>query len=223
VALDAAGPAFEHWSARPVAERANVLRKVADLYEDNIAELTAITTREAGKTLPDGISEVREAVDFLRYYANEAERLEDEQPGQPRGIFVCISPWNFPLAIFTGQIAAALAAGNAVLAKPAEQTPATIMMWAEMIAGILPDGVLNIVNGFGLEAGKPLASSSRIAKVAFTGETTTGRVPAGSVVVAGSLPAADGSHSLNAAIIVKQVDEKTRSRTSVNELLRAAE
>ena len=172
VALDAAGPAFEHWSARPVAERANMLRKVADLYEDNIAELTAITTREAGKTLPDGISEVREAVDFLRYYANEAERLEDEQPGQPRGIFVCISPWNFPLAIFTGQIAAALAAGNAVLAKPAEQTPLIAARAVQLMreAG-LPEAALQLLPGDGPTVGGPLTSDPRIAGVCFTGST----------------------------------------------------
>ena len=106
------------WSARPAAERAAALRRAADLYEENAAELTALATREAGKTLPDAIAEVREAVDFLRYYADQAEAATGA-----RGVMVCISPWNFPLAIFTGQVAACLGAGNAVIAKPAEQTP----------------------------------------------------------------------------------------------------
>ncbi len=104
---------------RPAAERAAALRRAADLYEENAAELTALATREAGKTLLDATAEIREAVDFLRYYADRAETAT----GSPRGVMVCISPWNFPLAIFTGQVAACLGAGNAVIAKPAEQTP----------------------------------------------------------------------------------------------------
>jgi RHH-type proline utilization regulon transcriptional repressor/proline dehydrogenase/delta 1-pyrroline-5-carboxylate dehydrogenase len=176
-ALDNAEKAYESWAATPVAERAEILRKVADLYEDNIAELTAITTREAGKTLLDGIAEVREAVDFLRYYANEAERLEDEDPGTARGIFVCISPWNFPLAIFTGQIAAALVAGNAVLAKPAEQTPIiaarAVVLMRE--AG-LPDGALQLLPGDGPNVGGPLTSDPRIAGVCFTGSTEVAQI-----------------------------------------------
>ncbi|SIT02263.1 L-proline dehydrogenase /delta-1-pyrroline-5-carboxylate dehydrogenase [Roseivivax lentus] len=176
-ALDAAGPGFEEWSARPVSERADILRKVADLYEENIAELCAITTREAGKTLLDGIAEVREAVDFLRFYANEAERLEEEEPGQARGIFVCISPWNFPLAIFTGQIAAALAAGNAVLAKPAEQTPMIAARAVQMMreAG-LPEGALQLLPGDGPTVGGPLTSDPRIAGVCFTGSTEVAQI-----------------------------------------------
>jgi RHH-type transcriptional regulator, proline utilization regulon repressor / proline dehydrogenase / delta 1-pyrroline-5-carboxylate dehydrogenase len=171
-AIKAAEGGFRDWSARPVAERANVLRKVADMYEDNIAELTSITTREAGKTILDGIAEVREAVDFLRYYANEAERLDEEEPGGPRGIFVCISPWNFPLAIFTGQIAAALAVGNAVLAKPAEQTPMIAARAVQMMreAG-LPEAALQLLPGDGPTVGGPLTSDARIAGVCFTGST----------------------------------------------------
>uniref|UniRef100_UPI0035663348 bifunctional proline dehydrogenase/L-glutamate gamma-semialdehyde dehydrogenase PutA n=1 Tax=Puniceibacterium confluentis TaxID=1958944 RepID=UPI0035663348 len=176
-ALDAAPAGFAHWSAVPVGERANVLRRVADLYEDNIAELTAIATREAGKTLLDGIAEVREAVDFLRYYANEAERLEDEDPGTPRGVFVCISPWNFPLAIFTGQIAAALAAGNAVLAKPAEQTPMIAARAVQLMrdAG-LPEAALQLLPGDGPTVGGPLTSSPAIAGVCFTGSTEVAQI-----------------------------------------------
>ncbi len=176
-ALDNAEKAYESWSTTPVAERAEILRKVADLYEANTAELTAITTREAGKTLLDGIAEVREAVDFLRYYANEAERLDEEDPGQARGIFVCISPWNFPLAIFTGQIAAALVAGNAVLAKPAEQTPIIAARAVEMMreAG-LPDGALQLLPGDGPTVGGPLTSDPRIAGVCFTGSTEVAQI-----------------------------------------------
>jgi RHH-type proline utilization regulon transcriptional repressor/proline dehydrogenase/delta 1-pyrroline-5-carboxylate dehydrogenase len=176
-ALDAAQGGFEEWSAVPVARRAEILRKVADLYEENVAELTAITTREAGKTVLDGIAEVREAVDFLRFYADEAERLEDEAPAAPCGIFVCISPWNFPLAIFSGQIAAALAAGNAVLAKPAEQTPVIAARAVALMreAG-LPDAALQLLPGDGPTVGGPLTSDPRIAGVCFTGSTEVAQI-----------------------------------------------
>ncbi|WP_254275238.1 bifunctional proline dehydrogenase/L-glutamate gamma-semialdehyde dehydrogenase PutA [Halomonas sp. 3H] len=176
-ALDAAEEGFRDWSARPAAERAEVLRRTADLYEKHIAELTVITTREAGKMMFDGIAEVREAVDFLRYYANEGERLEAEEPGSARGIFVCISPWNFPLAIFTGQIAAALAAGNAVLAKPAEQTPLIAARAIELMreAG-LPEAALQLLPGDGPTVGGPLTSDPRIAGVCFTGSTPVAQI-----------------------------------------------
>ncbi len=176
-ALEAAESGFRQWSDHPVAERAEVLRRLADLYEENVAELTAITTREAGKTLLDGIAEVREAVDFLRYYANEAERLDEEEPGEPRGVFVCISPWNFPLAIFTGQIAAALAAGNAVLAKPAEQTPIIAARAVRLMreAG-LPEAALQLLPGDGPTVGGPLTGDPRIAGVCFTGSTEVAQI-----------------------------------------------
>ncbi|APE30817.1 bifunctional proline dehydrogenase/L-glutamate gamma-semialdehyde dehydrogenase [Halomonas aestuarii] len=176
-ALDAAEDGFSDWSSRPVAERAEVLRRTADLYEEHIAELTVITTREAGKMIFDGIAEVREAVDFLRYYANECERLEAEDPGSARGIFVCISPWNFPLAIFTGQIAAALGAGNAVLAKPAEQTPMIAARAVELMreAG-LPEAALQLLPGDGPTVGGPLTSDPRIAGVCFTGSTEVAQI-----------------------------------------------
>ncbi len=176
-ALDAAPAAYKAWAAQPVAERARILRKAADLYEDHIGELTVITTREAGKTVLDGIAEVREAVDFLRYYADEAERLEEEEPGHARGVFVCISPWNFPLAIFSGQIAAALAAGNAVLAKPAEQTPLVAARAVELLreAGV-PEGALQLLPGDGPTVGGPLTSDPRIAGVCFTGSTEVAQI-----------------------------------------------
>ncbi|MDI5986529.1 bifunctional proline dehydrogenase/L-glutamate gamma-semialdehyde dehydrogenase PutA [Halomonas sp. M4R5S39] len=176
-ALDAAQDGFRDWSARPVAERAEVLRRTADLYEEHIAELSVIATREAGKMILDGIAEVREAVDFLRFYANEGERLETEEPGSARGVFVCISPWNFPLAIFTGQIAAALAAGNAVLAKPAEQTPLIAARGVELMreAG-LPEAALQLLPGDGPTVGGPLTSDPRIAGVCFTGSTEVAQI-----------------------------------------------
>jgi len=176
-ALDAAEGGFREWSAWPVGERADVLRRAADLYEDNVAELTAITTREAGKMVLDGIAEVREAVDFLRYYADEAERLDDESPGMPCGVFVCISPWNFPLAIFSGQIAAALAAGNAVIAKPAEQTPVIAARAVALMreAG-LPTAALQLLPGDGPTVGGPLTADPRIAGVCFTGSTEVAQI-----------------------------------------------
>ncbi|WP_416138550.1 bifunctional proline dehydrogenase/L-glutamate gamma-semialdehyde dehydrogenase PutA [Halomonas sp. HK25] len=176
-ALDAAEDGYRDWSARSAAGRAEVLRRTADLYEEHIAELTVIATREAGKMMFDGIAEVREAVDFLRYYANEGERLEAEEPGSARGIFVCISPWNFPLAIFTGQIAAALAAGNAVLAKPAEQTPLIAARAVELMreAG-LPEAALQLLPGDGPTVGGPLTSDPRIAGVCFTGSTPVAQI-----------------------------------------------
>jgi RHH-type proline utilization regulon transcriptional repressor/proline dehydrogenase/delta 1-pyrroline-5-carboxylate dehydrogenase len=176
-ALDAAGPGFDAWSAVPAADRAAALRRAADLYEDNVAELTVIAAFEAGKTLSDGIAEVREAVDFLRFYANEAERLEIEDPADPLGIFVCISPWNFPLAIFSGQIAAALAAGNAVIAKPAEQTPLIAARATALLhdAGI-PVAAVQLLPGDGPTVGGPLTSDPRIAGVCFTGSTEVAQI-----------------------------------------------
>ncbi|MEM8820856.1 MAG: bifunctional proline dehydrogenase/L-glutamate gamma-semialdehyde dehydrogenase PutA [Pseudomonadota bacterium] len=162
----------------PVAERAAALRRAADLYEAHAPELFALCTREAGKTQPDAVAELREAVDFLRYYANEAERLAVEAPElQPRGLIVCISPWNFPLAIFTGQIAATLAAGNAVIAKPAEQTA---LIAARAVALMHEAGVgeatLQLLPGDGPTVGAPLTADPRIAGVAFTGSTDTAKL-----------------------------------------------
>ncbi|MCB9968239.1 MAG: bifunctional proline dehydrogenase/L-glutamate gamma-semialdehyde dehydrogenase PutA [Geminicoccaceae bacterium] len=176
-ALDAAQRGFGDWAQTPVAIRSATLRRIADLYEENFAELCAIAAREAGKILLDGVAEVREAVDFLRYYAAEAERLEDEEPGKARGVFVCISPWNFPLAIFTGQIAAALAAGNAVVAKPAEQTPLIATRAAELFreAGV-PKAVFQLLPGDGPSVGALLTSDPRIAGVCFTGSTRTAQM-----------------------------------------------
>jgi len=182
-AIAAAREGWAAWRDTPVKERAAALRRAADAYEDNVAELVALDCREAGKTLADGISEVREAADFLRYYATEAERLAgDGAPGSPsdgaleaRGVLACISPWNFPLAIFTGQIAGALAAGNAVLAKPAEQTPLIAARGTELLhAAGIPATALQLLPGDG-RIGARLASDPRIDGVCFTGSTEVAR------------------------------------------------
>jgi RHH-type proline utilization regulon transcriptional repressor/proline dehydrogenase/delta 1-pyrroline-5-carboxylate dehydrogenase len=163
------------WAATPVAERAAILRKAADLYEQNAVEFFALATREAGKTLSDGIAEVREAVDFLRYYAAEAPNAETGT--EARGAIACISPWNFPLAIFTGQVAAALVTGNTVLAKPAEQTPLIAARAVALLheAGI-PKDVLQLLPGDGPSVGAPLTSDPRIAGVCFTGSTEVAKM-----------------------------------------------
>ncbi|MFO1210591.1 MAG: bifunctional proline dehydrogenase/L-glutamate gamma-semialdehyde dehydrogenase PutA [Amaricoccus sp.] len=167
-ALAAAPGGFRAWSAVPAAERAAILRGAADRYERRAAELVALAQREAGKTLADAISEVREAVDFLRYYADAAEAAQ----GEPRGVFVCISPWNFPLAIFTGQVAACLGAGNAVIAKPAEQTPLIAALAVVLLqeAGV-PRAALQLLPGDGEGVGAPLTAAPGIAGVCFTGST----------------------------------------------------
>ena len=163
------------WARTPVKERAAILRSIADLYENNACEFFALATREAGKSLLDGVAEVREAVDFLRYYANEAEAAEKDT--NARGVIVCVSPWNFPLAIFTGQIAAALVTGNAVIAKPAEQTPLIASRAVELMheAGI-PADVLQLLPGDGPTVGAPLTADPRIAGVCFTGSTEVAKL-----------------------------------------------
>jgi RHH-type transcriptional regulator, proline utilization regulon repressor / proline dehydrogenase / delta 1-pyrroline-5-carboxylate dehydrogenase len=188
-AIATALAAFEAWNGRGGAARGAILRAMADKLQANHDPLVALIAREAGRTLQDAVDEVREAVDFCRYYAAEAERLfagphalpspageTDHLELHGRGVFVCISPWNFPLAIFTGQIAAALAAGNTVAAKPAEQTPriaeAAVKLFYE--AG-LPREALQLVRGAG-EVGAALVADPRIAGVAFTGSTEVARL-----------------------------------------------
>ncbi len=184
-ALTIADRAQAEWDARGGEARAQILERAADLYESNRAHLMALAVREAGKTLPNALGEVREAVDFLRYYASRARAQfgapiklsgptgeDNELALHGRGVFACISPWNFPLAIFTGQIAGALAAGNAVLAKPAEQTPliagAAVQLLLE--AGV-PREVLHYLPGDGPAIGNALFGDARLAGVAFTGST----------------------------------------------------
>ncbi|WP_306262508.1 bifunctional proline dehydrogenase/L-glutamate gamma-semialdehyde dehydrogenase PutA [Pararhizobium sp. IMCC21322] len=162
------------WSATPASERANCLRNAAELYEADAERFFALACQEAGKTAADAIAELREAVDFLRYYAAEMERMVMNGPVEGRGVFVCISPWNFPLAIFSGQISAALAAGNTVLAKPAEQTPLIAAHAVSLLhkAGI-PKAALQLLPGAGAEIGQALVSDPRISGVCFTGSTPT--------------------------------------------------
>lgn len=186
-ALVNAKSAFYTWSNTDVEKRAECLNKAADLLEQNYYELIYLCIKEAGKTLPNAIAEIREAVDFCRYYANEALAQMSEPvilPGptgehnqislHPKGVFVAISPWNFPLAIFLGQVVAALVAGNSVIAKPAEQTPLIADYAVNLLykAGI-PDNVLQILPGYGHTVGKILTSSDDIAGVLFTGSCET--------------------------------------------------
>lgn len=188
LALDAAHKAKSAWGQTSVAERANILNKIADRMEENLEMLAVAETWENGKPVRETMAaDLPLAVDHFRYFAG-CIRAQEGSLGEidndtiayhfhePLGVVGQIIPWNFPLLMATWKLAPALAAGNCVVLKPAEQTPASIMVLAELISDLLPPGVLNIVNGFGVEAGKPLASSDRIAKIAFTGETTTGRL-----------------------------------------------
>ncbi|MEM9330298.1 MAG: bifunctional proline dehydrogenase/L-glutamate gamma-semialdehyde dehydrogenase PutA [Pseudomonadota bacterium] len=161
------------WEGASAEDRAEILNLAAQLYEDHFGELFSLLSREAGKSMLDCIGELREAVDFLRYYGSEVRRSDTSQP---RGVMTCISPWNFPLAIFTGQISAALAAGNGVLAKPAEATPLIAFRAVELLhqAGV-PDDVLQLLPGRGSVVGAHLTSDPRIAGVCFTGSTQTAR------------------------------------------------
>lgn len=177
-AVVAAAAGYEIWNKTPATDRAAALRRLGDLLEAHMDEFIALCQREAGKLYSDGVAEVREAVDFCRYYANRAE--ETFRPGGPlegRGVFVCISPWNFPLAIFLGQVTAALAAGNAVIAKPAEQTSLVAARAADLIleAGV-PGAAFQLVPGPGRVIGNRLINDPRIAGVAFTGSTETAQV-----------------------------------------------
>ena len=174
-AVKRAAAAQPDWAAVAVVERAEKLNAIADLYEAHAEEFFALATREAGKSVLDGIAEVREAVDFLRYYAGQAEACETATSA--RGVVACISPWNFPLAIFTGQISAALVTGNAVIAKPAEQTALIAVRAVELMlqAGI-PQDIIQLLPGDGPAVGGPLVADPDIAGVCFTGSTEVARV-----------------------------------------------
>ena len=188
-AIDSLSSAFVRWNATPVDERAAILERTADKLEEHMPELMALCTREAGKLLQDGIDEVREAVDFCRFYAMQARQRfatitlpgptgeSNELYLQGRGVFACISPWNFPLAIFLGQVSAALVCGNTVVAKPAEQTSLVAVRCVELMheAG-LPGDVLALLPGDGVQVGSVITSDPRIAGVAFTGSTQTAHV-----------------------------------------------
>jgi aldehyde dehydrogenase len=187
-ALDAAHGAAPAWGKTSVTERANILNKMADRIEANLEKIAIAESWENGKACRETLAaDIPLAIDHLRYFAGAIRAQEgslsqiDEDTvayhfHEPLGVVGQIIPWNFPILMAIWKLAPALAAGNAVVLKPAEQTPASIHVLMELVADLLPAGVLNIVNGFGVEAGKPLASNKRIRKIAFTGETTTGRL-----------------------------------------------
>ncbi|WP_280362615.1 acetaldehyde dehydrogenase ExaC [Nocardia wallacei] len=188
LALDAAHAAADSWGATAPTERANLLNKIADRIEANLERLAVAETWENGKPVRETLAaDIPLAVDHFRYFAGAIRAQEGGLSEldadtvayhfhEPLGVVGQIIPWNFPILMAAWKLAPALAAGNCVIIKPAEQTPASLLLVVELIADLLPPGVLNVVNGFGVEAGKPLASSPRVAKVAFTGETTTGRL-----------------------------------------------
>ena len=188
LALDAAHAAREAWGKTNVAHRAYILNRIADRMEENLATLALAETWDNGKPIRETTAaDIPLAIDHFRYFAGCVRAQEGTLSEidhdtiayhfhEPLGVVGQIIPWNFPILMAAWKLAPAIAAGNCVVMKPAEQTPASILVLMDIIADLLPPGVLNIVNGFGLEAGKPLASSNRIAKIAFTGETSTGRL-----------------------------------------------
>src|SRR3954462_4827457 len=188
LALDAAHKAAPAWGKTSTADRANILNKIADRMEQNLELLATAETWDNGKPIRETMAaDIPLAIDHFRYFAGcvrgqegGISEIDDTTYAyhfhEPLGVVGQIIPWNFPILMAVWKLAPALAAGNCVVIKPAEQTPASLLVLAELVGDLLPPGVLNIVNGFGLEAGKPLASSNRIAKIAFTGETTTGRL-----------------------------------------------
>ena len=188
LALDAAHAAKGAWGTTPVAERAVILNRIADRIEANLEKIAVAESWENGKPVRETlVADIPLAIDHFRYFAGVI-RAQEGTVGEldndtvayhihePLGVVGQIIPWNFPILMATWKVAPALAAGNCIVLKPAEQTPASILLVMELIADLLPPGALNVVNGFGAEAGKALASNPRIAKVAFTGETTTGRL-----------------------------------------------
>ena len=187
-ALDAAHAAKDAWGRTSAAERALLLNRIADRMEDNLGTLALAETWDNGKPIRETTAaDLPLAIDHFRYFAGAVRAQEGGISEidydtvayhfhEPLGVVGQIIPWNFPILMAVWKLAPALAAGNCIVLKPAEQTPASILVVADLIADLLPPGVLNVVNGFGLEAGKPLATSPRIAKIAFTGETTTGRL-----------------------------------------------
>ncbi|GAB2900456.1 acetaldehyde dehydrogenase ExaC [Neomicrococcus lactis] len=187
-ALDAAHAAAPAWGKTSPAERAVILNKIADRMEENLELIAVAESWDNGKAVRETLNaDIPLAIDHFRYFAGairaqegSLSQLDDNTTAyhyhEPLGVVGQIIPWNFPILMAVWKLAPALAAGNAVVLKPAEQTPASILVLFEIIGDLLPPGVVNVVNGFGLEAGKPLASNKRIRKIAFTGETTTGRL-----------------------------------------------
>ncbi|MEZ0095490.1 aldehyde dehydrogenase [Streptacidiphilus sp. EB129] len=187
-ALDAAHAAAPAWGRTSAAERAGILNRIADRMEANVEALALAESWENGKPIRESLAaDIPLAIDHFRYFAGairaqegSLSEIDDDTVAyhfhEPLGVVAQIIPWNFPILMAVWKLAPALAAGNAVVLKPAEQTPASVHFWMSLVEDLIPPGVVNIVNGFGVEAGKPLASSARVAKVAFTGETTTGRL-----------------------------------------------
>lgn len=217
----AAAPA---WQAQSMLTRANLLEAIADQYEAHSKELIALLSREAGKTRLDAVLEVREAVDFLRYYAAEARKSTNVQL-EGLGVFVCISPWNFPLAIFTGQIAAALVMGNVVLAKPAEQTPLIAYRAVQlMLAAGLPKDAIALLPGDGAVVGAALTCDPRIAGVCFTGSTETATLIDRALAASGNAQAVliAETGGLNAMIVDSTALPEAAVRDMVNSAFQSA-
>src|SRR6478736_5605460 len=188
LALDAAHKAKDSWGSTAPAARAAVINKIADRMEENLKVLAAVETIDNGKPIRETtFADIPLAIDHFRYFAaciraqeGSLSEIDDDTIAyhyhEPLGVVGQIIPWNFPILMAVWKLAPALAAGNCIVLKPAEQTPMSIMVLMDLVGDLLPPGVLNVVNGFGVEAGKPLAQNKRIAKIAFTGETTTGRL-----------------------------------------------
>ena len=188
LAIDAAHAAKDGWARTSVTQRSILLNQIADRMEEHLSTLALAETWDNGKPIREStVADIPLAIDHFRYCASciraqEGGAAESDHDTvayhfqTPLGVVAQIIPWNFPILMAAWKLAPALATGNCVILKPSEQTPVSILVWAELVGDLLPPGVLNIVNGFGLEAGKPLASSPRIAKIAFTGEAETGRL-----------------------------------------------
>jgi RHH-type proline utilization regulon transcriptional repressor/proline dehydrogenase/delta 1-pyrroline-5-carboxylate dehydrogenase len=218
-AIAAAVDAAPAWAATDIEARAQILERAAGLYQQQLPALVALMVREAGKTLANAVGEVREAVDFLRYYAAQLRSQFNHTAHLPLGAIACISPWNFPLAIFTGQVAAALAAGNCVLAKPAEQSNATAARAAQLLrqAGV-PLPVLQLLTGDGERVGARLVADARIGGVVFTGSTAAARAIARTLALRGDVPLIAETGGQNAMI----VDSTALPEQVVGDVLRSA-
>jgi RHH-type proline utilization regulon transcriptional repressor/proline dehydrogenase/delta 1-pyrroline-5-carboxylate dehydrogenase len=218
-AVGAAIDSAPGWAETEIEQRAQILERAAQLYQEQLPALVALAVREAGKTLANAVGEVREAVDFLRYYAAQIRAQFNHATHLPLGAVVCISPWNFPLAIFTGQVAAALAAGNSVLAKPAEQSSATAARAVQLLhqAGV-PRAVLQLLPGDGERVGARLVADARISGVVFTGSTAAARSIARTLALRGPVPLIAETGGQNAMI----VDSTALPEQVVGDVLRSA-
>ena len=218
-AISAAAESAPGWAETEIDTRAQILERAAELYQQQLPALAALAVREAGKTLANAVGEVREAVDFLRYYAAQVRSQFNQVSHLPLGAVACISPWNFPLAIFTGQVAAALAAGNTVLAKPAEQSSASAARAVQLLhqAGV-PRSVLQLLPGDGERVGARLVADARIGGVVFTGSTAAARSIARTLALRGDVPLIAETGGQNAMI----VDSTALPEQVVGDVLRSA-